>query len=199
MPAVTHLESHDQRDRIDASAHYLLSVASIARRTEDKMEPSQFITAALLIPLVVAVVCGCAGGIARAFGSATPEGSSRGAFLLKSALVGAVAAVAGFYVLEPETPLRFVAAALISGYSGPALLDALDARFRVLAAEARANAALAAGRAAIDKADSTLRRLGPQPNATPIALAPGDPVAVALAELDAPRARLNALALEPSR
>jgi len=162
------------------------------------MYPSKFFTGELLIPLAVALVCGAIGGLARAFG-AVPPPTSRRASLAKSMAVGAVAAVAGFYVLEPETALRFVAAALISGYSGPALLDALDARFRVLAAEARAAAAVSAGRAALDKADSTVRRIGALPSSGSVTLAPGDTVAVALAELDVPRARLTALELESAR
>jgi hypothetical protein len=157
------------------------------------MDPSKFFTAELVIPLLVALVCGAVGGLARALGSATPPGSSRMTILGKSMLVGAVAAVAGFYVLDPESELRFVAAALISGYSGPALLDALDARFRVLAAEARTTAAISAGRAALENADATLLRIGLQPSSASGPLAPADPVAVARAHLDVSRARLDAL------
>jgi hypothetical protein len=76
--------------------------------------------------------------------------------LLGTLFISAVAAVAAFYVLAPATPLKFIAAAVIAGYSGPALLDALEARMRVLVAEAKAAQAVSAGTRALDVAKDAI-------------------------------------------
>lgn len=136
--------------------------------------------------VLIALVLGFFGGLARVVKQATEASPPKLSVwpAIGGALVGAVAGVAAFYILTPTTSLRFISASLIAGYAGPALLDALEARFKLLSAEARANHAVDAGIRALDAADTTIAGSGGRSAADSVGKR---------AEIEALRAELNAL------
>src|SRR5215831_5057359 len=76
--------------------------------------------------------------------------------IIGTLVTGAIAAVGAFYVFAPSTSLKFISDCALAGYIGPALLDALDLRFKLLAAEDRATKALAVAEQAVVKAEEAL-------------------------------------------
>jgi len=84
-----------------------------------------------------------------------------------SIVVGAVAALGVLFVVGAEDPVKVVAVAVVAGYGGKSILDALENRLKVVAAEKdREKAqeqglqAVAVGREAI----SFAQKLGEQPH-----------------------------------
>ena len=108
---------------------------------------------------LLAAGVGVIGGLARVARLATDEATKPRVkvwFVVSSLFVAAVAAIAAFYVLTPETPLKFIAACVLAGYSGPALLDSVEAKMRVLLAETKAAAATSVGERAVDAAQKAI-------------------------------------------
>lgn len=140
--------------------------------------------------VVLAAGLGMIGGAAKVIGVAPAERKwPAGLF------VGAIASVAAFYVLAPETPLKIVSACLISGYMGPVLLDALEARFKVLVAEQKAERAIEVGRQALNVAETAARSATPPQPPTPPNpnLPPAQPPSPDLAAVDRLRSQLVAI------
>ena len=107
----------------------------------------------------VGAAIGAVGGLARfarnVWGS--PTGDTVPRVLISSVFVGAVAAVAMLYALDPQTGLKFVAACIVGGYAGPTLLDVLEARFKLLVAENKAAMAVDVGDKAVATATKAIK------------------------------------------
>lgn len=137
----------------------------------------------------IAAAIGAVGGFARfarnVWGSAT--GETRPRVFVTSVFVGAIAAVAMLYALDPSTGLKFVAACLVGGYAGPTLLDVLEARFKLLVAENKAAMAIDAGERAVAKARETIqdaKKVVETPPSSGASVPDTAKLAAALADLD---------------
>lgn len=100
--------------------------------------------------VLLAAGIGALGGYARSLRPGDPQPK-----LFPSIVLGAIAAIAAFYVLAPTTPLKLIASCIIAGYAGPALLDSLETRFKLMVAEQKADRAIEIGEQAINLADET--------------------------------------------
>lgn len=102
--------------------------------------------------VLMAAAIGAIGGLGRYFREEEGADNRR---LFKSIFLGAIAAVAAFYILEPTTPLKMIAACIISGYAGPTVLDALETRFKLLMAQEKAAQAIQVGEEAVKLVNET--------------------------------------------
>jgi hypothetical protein len=148
----------------------------------------------LLYVVLLAAGLGLVGGIAKVSrGVADDKPSAQQ--VIGCLTVGAIAATAAFYILEPATPLKFVSACLISGYMGPALLDALEARFKLFVAESKVARLADIGTRALDVAESAVTTTPPAQATLPGELASPD-LTTTIAAL---RAELVAVEQPPRR
>lgn len=131
-----------------------------------EIDPQTILTSGVLEVMGIAAVLGVIGGAARLARSATDEKPTRWK-IAAGLFIGAIAAIAAFYVLAPTTPLKFVAACVIAGYSGPALLDAIETRFKLVVAEAKVKRLADAGARAVAIADEAVRSGGPAMSPSP--------------------------------
>jgi predicted MFS family arabinose efflux permease len=120
-----------------------VDVVSVVAKIE--IDLSSFDGEVVLLVLLAAGL-GVIGGVARI----ARFGERPNVRAIVSALfVAAVAAIAAFYVLDPTTPLKFISACIIAGYAGPAVLDGLEARFKLAIAEQKAERATKVGKEAV--------------------------------------------------
>lgn len=116
----------------------------------------------ILWMVLLAAGIGVVGGLARYF---RDDPTARARKLAHSLFLAAIAAVAAFYVLEPTTPLKLIAACLIAGYAAPAVLDGLETRFNLMVAEQKASQAIQVGEEAVQLANEAVaaaNQAGPQ-------------------------------------
>lgn len=111
--------------------------------------------------LVVAAAFGALGGFVKHITAApAPEAPVVKYAGAKAALVGLVAAVGALYALTPENGVKLVGMALVAGYAGKALLDALEARLRLATAERKVQTERADKHTALDVAEKALVAAG---------------------------------------
>lgn len=136
------------------------------------IEPSMIFTLKILEVVLIAAVLGIVGGIAHVARTASStESRSTRAQIASALLVAATAAVGAFYVFEPMSPLKFIAACVIAGYAGPAVLDLLEARVKQLMTEQKVAHVTEVGKDAVTTAqkaiDAAMRPPGePEPDST---------------------------------
>ncbi len=112
--------------------------------------------------LLVAAGSGAIGGLARYF---RDDAAAREGKLARSIFLGAIAAIAALYLLEPSTALKMIAACIIAGYAGPTVLDALETRVKLMLAEQKAARAIAVGGEAVQLARDAIGSPPPPPPA----------------------------------
>lgn len=114
----------------------------------------------VLCLLLVAAGAGALGGLARYF---RDDAAARKGTFLRSVLLGATAAVAALYLLEPRTALKLIAMGIAAGYAGPTVLDALETRVKLMLAEQKAARAIQIGEEAVQLAREAIDQPPPQP------------------------------------
>lgn len=132
--------------------------ATVCLASGVEFDPASLLDWNVVAVVGIAAVLGIIGGGARLARLARVERTAIGASLF----VAGIASVAAFYVLEPATPLKFVAACLLAGYTGPAVLDALEARFKLEVAQQKAARATQVSQQLADVADKALAASGPK-------------------------------------